>query len=203
MDGAETSYGAVWGILSLRHRTTDGDMEIIARVAVGDEDALEKVYARFGNSLFRYLLTLTSDRRLAEEILQDTLVAVWRGANTYRGRSSVKTWIFGIARRQAHNTLRGRSLPLAVEEELRTMPVAERGPEESLLVATVREELARNIGFLSPLHREVLDLIFFHELSYEEAAEVVGVPVGTIKSRLSNAKRALRKLLDASEELKR
>lgn len=203
MDGTEISYGTAWGSVFLSHRPVDGDAKIIARVAAGDGDALEKVYVRFGNSLFRYLLTLTSDRRLAEEILQDTLVAVWRGAGTYRGRSSVRTWIFGIARWRAYDTLRGCSLPLAIEEELRTMPAAERGPEESLLVAAVREELARNIGLLSPLHREVLDLIFFHELSYEEVAEVVGVPVGTIKSRLSNAKRALRKLLDASEELER
>ncbi len=200
MDGAETSYGAVWGNLSLRHRPADGDVEIIARVAVGDEDALEKVYARFGNSLFRYLLTLTSDRRLAEEILQDTLVAVWRGANTYRGRSSVKTWIFGIARRQAHNALRRNRLPLAAEEKLAALPAAEPGPEESLLVGADRGELAKNVGHLSPVHREVLALIFFHGLSYGETAEVLGVKIGTVKSRLSNAKKALRKTLQDPKE---
>ena len=181
-------------------RPVDRDRLVLERVAAGERAALEEVYARFGGALFRYLLTLAPDRRVAEEILQDTLVAVWRGAGTYRGRSSVRSWLFGIARRQAHNTLRRRGPSLAPEDDLRSYPSPESGPEDALLTGTRREELMMLVGQLSPVHREVLALFFFHELSYEETAGVLGVPVGTVKSRLSNAKKAMRTLMRAPEE---
>ena len=177
------------------------DVSVIERVASGDKRALQEVYDLFGGALFRYLSTLTGDYQVAEEILQDTLVAVWRSAHTFRGGSSAKTWVFGVARRQAHNTLRRRNLPLAGEEMLHACPDEESGPEESLLFDARREELETGIGQLSPVHREVLALIFFHELSYEETPEVLDIPVGTVKSRLSNAKKSLRARLQNPEEV--
>ena len=196
-----TGDGIRWGMgLVGEKHPVDGDRLVLERVAAGERAALEEVYARFGGSLFRYLSTLASDRRVAEEILQDTLVAVWRGAGTYRGDSSVRTWLFGIARRQAHNTLRRREPGLALEEDLRSYPSPESGPEDALLADARTEELMGLVGRISPLHREVLALFFFHELSYEETARVLEVPVGTVKSRLSNAKKALRTLMQAPEE---
>ena len=178
----------------------DEDRLVLKRVAAGEGPALEEVYARFGGALFRYLLTLASDRRVAEEILQDTLLAVWRGAGTYRGGASVRTWMFGVARRQAHNTLRRREPSLAPEEDLRPYPSPEPEPEDALIVGARTEELMNFVGRLSSVHREVLALFFFNELSYEETARVLEVPVGTVKSRLSNSKKALRKLMQAPEE---
>jgi RNA polymerase sigma-70 factor (ECF subfamily) len=178
----------------------DEDRLILERVASGDEGALEDLYDLHGKALFGYLFNLTRDRQLAEEVLQDTLVAVWRSAKTFRGRSSVKTWLFGIARRRTHEALRRRKLPLAPEEKLEALRDVELLPEENLLAAAGREELADHLAELSPVHREILDLIFFHELSYAETAEVLGVPMGTVKSRLSGAKRALRASLGGSEE---
>ena len=182
-------------------RPVDRDRLVLARVAAGERAALEEVYARFGGALFRYLATLTSDRRLAEEILQDTLVAVWRGAGTYRGRASVRTWLFGVARRRAYDTLRRHGPSFAPEEDLRFYPSPELEPEDALIANARSGELLGLIVRLSPLHREVLALFFFHELSYEETAKVLEVPVGTVKSRLSNAKKALRKLTQAAEEV--
>ena len=177
------------------------DVSAIERVASGDKRALREIYDLFGGPLFRYISTLTGDYQVAEEVLQDTLVAVWRSARTFQGRSSAKTWVFGIARRQAHNTLRRHNLPLAAGDMLHTFPDEEAGPEESLLSGARREELEAGIGCLSPVHREVLALIFFHELSYEETAEVLDIPVGTVKSRLSNAKKSLRARLQNPEEV--
>lgn len=181
-------------------RPIDGDRLLLRRVASGDQKALAEVHDRFGRSLFGYLLTLSPDRQLAEEILQDTLVAVWRNAGSYAGRSSVKTWVFGICRRQAHNALRRRNVPLTDEVPSDTLPATDPGPEETLLTGVRRQELADRIGGLSPLHREALVLFFFEGLSYEETAEVAGVPVGTVKSRLSNAKRALRNAMQKEKE---
>ncbi len=172
-------------------RSTGEDHRLLERVASGERRALEEIYTRHGRELFRYLHTLTPDRQVAEEILQDTLVAVWRGAGTYKGRSSPRTWLFGVARRQAHNALRKHRLPVA---ERGTDEPAARDvePEEVLLAKARIEELVDRLRALSPLHREVLALVFFHELSYEETAQILGVPIGTVKSRISNARRALR-----------
>ena len=194
--------GIWWGMGRVGEKQpVDEDRLLLKRVAAGERAALEEVYARFGGALFRYLLTLASDRRVAEEILQDTLLAVWRGAGTYRERSSVRTWMFGIARRQAHNTLRWREPGFALEEDLRSQPSPEPEPEDAMISGARTEELMELVGRLSGMHREVLALFFFHELSYEETAGVLGIPVGTVKSRLSNAKRALRGMLQAPEEL--
>ena len=201
MDGTHALQGMADGVFRVSKRRVDEDLSLIGRVASGDKQALGEVYDRFGGALFRYLVTLTGDYQVAEEVLQDTLVAVWRSARTFRGRSSAKTWVFGVARRQAHNTLRRRDLPLTGEDALRVFPDEEAGPEEGVISEVRREELEAAIGRLSPVHREVLVLIFFNELSYEETAEVLGVPIGTVKSRLSNAKKSLRSQLQNPEEV--
>ena len=89
-------------------RKGSADAALIARVAAGESAALAAVYERHGAALFGYLVRLAGDRGVAEEITQDTLLAAWRSAARFEGRSSVRTWLFGIGRRQAHNRLRGR-----------------------------------------------------------------------------------------------
>lgn len=179
------------------------DRQLLKDIAGGDRQALSELYARYQRPLFNYLLQLTPDYGLAEELLQDTLVAVWRSAYSFEERSSVQTWLTGIARRQAHNTLRQRKLPLVDESELEGIAATEPEPEDFTLATVARDELVAAFKQLTPVHREVLVLIFVQELAYAEAATILGVPVGTVKSRLSNARRALRSLLDAREELKR
>lgn len=176
------------------------EKQIIKRIARGDREALSELYTRYQRLLFHYLLQLTPDYGLAEELLQDTLVAVWKSARSFEGRSSVQTWLIGIARRQAHNTLRQRKLPLAGESEMDGLAAADVEPEAFMLASIACEELTILFGRLAPLHREVLTLVFVQELSYQETSEILGVPIGTVKSRLNNARRALRALLDAREE---
>jgi RNA polymerase sigma factor (sigma-70 family) len=108
--------------------------------------------------------------------------------------------LFGIARRQAHNTLRRRGVLLTGESSLDGLPADGPQPEASLLAGIERDELARAVGPLASVHREILFLIFVQELTYGESANVLVVPIGTVKSRLSNAKRALRVLLSADKE---
>lgn len=183
----------------MREQPLCDDRQVLQRIAAGDRQALAELYARYRQPLFGYLAQLTPDRGLAEELLQDTLVAVWKSADRYEGRSSVTTWLFGVARRQAHNTLRQKGLPLADAAALETLPARDPEPESAALAGAAREELAAAFGRLAPVHREVLTLAFLHELAYAEIAHVLGVPLGTVKSRLSLAKRALRAQLDAAE----
>lgn len=179
------------------------DRQVLGQIAAGDRQALAELYGRYQRPLFGYLLQLTPDYGLAEELLQDTLVAVWKSAHSFEGRSSVQTWLFGIARRQAHNTLRQRKLPLVDESELEGLASADPEPEDFTLACVAHNELLAVFKQLVPIHREVLLLIFVQELSYQETARILDVPVGTVKSRLSNARQALRTLLDAREEMKR
>jgi RNA polymerase sigma-70 factor (ECF subfamily) len=179
------------------------DRQLLKDIAAGNRQALSDLYTRYQRPLFNYLLQLTPDYGLAEELLQDTLVAVWKSARNFEERSSVRTWLIGIARRQAHNTLRQRKLPFVDEADMERVMAMEPEPEDFTLATVARDELAAAFKQLAPVYREVLGLIFVQELSYAETATLLGVPVGTVKSRLSNARRVLRTLLDAREELKR
>ena len=181
-----------------RERAGDSESEIVARIAAGERQALDVLYQRHAQPLFGYLLNFTSDRGLAEEILQDTFVAAWRSASRFEGRSSVKTWLFGIARRQAHNVLRRRNLIFTDDAALDQTPSDEPEPEMTALINADRQAVVAAIERLNSTHREVLLLAFVQELPYAEMAELLEVPVGTIKSRLSNAKRLLRQLLEAT-----
>lgn len=183
------------GMNRVTEADNDGDGAIVARIAAGDRDALTELYGRYQRPLFGYLLLLAPDRGTAEEILQDTLVAAWRGAGRFEGRSGVQAWLFGIARRQAHDRLRRRALPRAPEDALAAVPSPEPGPEDRALASASRSEVVAALGAVAPIHREVLVLALGEELSYRELVDVLGVPMGTVKSRLSNAKRALRAAL--------
>jgi RNA polymerase sigma factor (sigma-70 family) len=184
--------------ISWMDKPTD-DRQLLKRIAGGDRQALTELYARYQRLLFNYLLQLTPDYGLAEELFQDTLVAVWKSASSFGGRSSVQTWLVGVARRQAHNTLRQRKISLVNEAELEGLAAVGPEPEDFTLASIVRDELVEAFKQLGPVHREVLVLILVQELSYEETAAALNVPVGTVKSRLSNAKRQLRALLVTRE----
>jgi RNA polymerase sigma factor (sigma-70 family) len=176
-------------------REQETDAALLERIAAEDRHAVAELYARHQRPLFRYLWQLTSDHGLAEEILQDTIVAVWQSAGAFEGRSAVRTWLFAIARRQAHNVLRRRGLPLATEDGLQALEDSDPGPEEHVLRQSDAEDVQRALARLPLIHREVIVLNFVNALRYDEIATVLGVPEGTVKSRLSNAKRGLRRLL--------
>lgn len=177
----------------------DADLVTVERIASGDRQALAELYARYRVPLFHYALQFTPDRGLAEEVLQDVFVAVWRGAHTFERRSRVQAWLFGITRRRAWKALR-RYAPETLDiEEAQTLAAPGPGPEQAALDNATYEELAAAIAKLAPTHREVLLLSYVHELTYQEIAEVLRVPMGTVKSRISNAKRAARALVAAEE----
>lgn len=168
-------------------------------MAAGDRSALVELYERYQRPVLAYLRLLTPDAGLAEELLQDTLLAAWTGARGYAGQASVQGWLLGIARRRAHDAMRRRSLRLVEGSELESTPSSEPNPEDVALANAARIELAESMEKLGSIHREILILTFVHELSYQDLSEVLGIPIGTVKSRLSNAKQVLRTQLRARE----
>lgn len=167
------------------------DHELVAGIAAGDRAALEALYARHRDKLWAFIRRFVADEHLAEEALADTLVALWRHAGSFRGEARVTTWLFGIAKRQAYTHLRKR-VPTPVDD-VTTNALADHsaGPEH---VTAARDELTRvaaGVEALSDEHRETLLLAVAGDLSYVEIADLLAVPVGTVKSRVANARRIL------------
>lgn len=170
----------------------DADGHALLRaVASGDRDALAMVYARHGQAVFSHLVVVTGDRQLSEEILQDTMLAAWRGASGFRGDSSVRSWLISIARRQARDRSRKRRLAIVDDEFLSETPATDTGPEQRVLQRAEAAAVATAIDGLSPIHREVLNLVFGADLTLADTAALLQVPLGTVKSRLSAARAAL------------
>jgi RNA polymerase sigma-70 factor, ECF subfamily len=177
-------------------RDDQDDARLVRRVAGGDRDALAALYQRHGGVVLAQVTLAVGEPTLSEEILQDTMLAVWRGAASFRGESAVRSWIIAIARRQARDRLRYRpARAVADVADLSGLPAPEAGPEEAVIERAEAEVIADAVRQLGRLHREVLGLVFGAGLTLADAAAVLDVPVGTVKSRLSAARAALARAL--------
>ncbi|GAB4508941.1 MAG: sigma-70 family RNA polymerase sigma factor [Anaerolineae bacterium] len=166
---------------------SDTDLSLVRAMAQGNRQALTDLYQRHGRSLLAYLIGQLGEQAAAEEVLQDVMLAAWQSAPNFRGDSKVRTWLLAIARRKVINVWRKRKVTqVPLQEEL-------LGAGEPML--NDRDAVREALRELSEDQREVLELIFYHELSGVEAAEVMGVSVGTVKSRLHRAKARMRGLL--------
>jgi len=172
------------------------DGQLLRRIGQGDEDAMAAFYREHGRVVLAQVLLVTGERVLAEEIVQDTMLAVWRGAGSFRGESSVRSWVIAIARRQTRDRLRGRRLRVVDDAFLADQPGSGPGPEVTALDRAELAEVTGAIRELAPPHREVLGLVFGSGLSLPEVAGVLEIPVGTVKSRLAAARTALSRILD-------
>jgi RNA polymerase sigma-70 factor (ECF subfamily) len=163
------------------------EAELIRRVAAGDAAAFEALYEAFRKPLANYLYRLCFDRTRVEDLLQEVFVRLWRGAASFRGDSKASTFVFRIATNVwLTESRRIREKPAEAE------PVSDREPAEE---AAQREREARvreGVRGLPPGERAVLILAQYHELPYEEISAILGVPVGTVKSRMFHALQRLR-----------
>jgi len=179
-----------------RRNSACDDAELLRRISKGDEDAMAAFYREHGKVVLAQVLLVTGERVLAEEIVQDTMLAVWRGAASFRGESSVRSWVIAIARRQTRDRLRGRALRVVDDAFLADQPSSNPGPEVMALDRAKLAEVKGAIQGLASAHRELLGLVFGSGLSLREAADVLEIPVGTVKSRLSAARTALNRILN-------
>jgi RNA polymerase sigma-70 factor (ECF subfamily) len=172
------------------------DAGLLSQIAAGDQGALAELYQRHGRIVLAQINLAAGDRAISEEILQDTMLAAWRGAGSFRGDCSVRSWLIAIARRQARDRLRRHRMRTVGDDALAGQPSPAPGPEHVALDRAEVAEVAAGIRALAPLHREVLGLVFGAGLSLRETAGVLDVPVGTVKSRLAAARTALSRQLD-------
>jgi RNA polymerase sigma-70 factor (ECF subfamily) len=172
-------------------RTDADEVALLRGIAAGDQAAMADFYRLHSRAVLTHISLLVGERALAEEVYQDTMLAVWRGAGSFRGDSRVRTWVIAIARRQARDRLRRRQLRLVSDAELTDRPSPGPGPEALALDRAEVSDVAGAIAGLGRAHRDVLSLAFGAGLSLAEVAEVLEVPVGTVKSRLTAARTAL------------
>lgn len=169
---------------------------IVARIARGDEAALEELYRRYASAVFSFALARTFDRGAAEEVAADAWLGCWRSAKAFRGDCRVLTWLLGIAKRQACVRLRRRRLketPLDESAELVADDALE--PLDAVLGAAGVDELLAAFDALPGELAETVRLAWLHELPYAEIAQVTDVPMGTVKSRVSRARTLLKETL--------
>ncbi len=172
------------------------DLDLIRRMTVGDENAIRELYATYGQRLYAYALRLTNDPAIAEDVTQETLVVAWRTAGSFRGEGRLIAWLLGIVHHSAMKSLRHVSQPL---EE--AAPEGNASPEDHAQAEEMKRWVRKGLQDLSAEHRAVLELVFYQGLTLNEVAEVCHCPLGTVKSRLSYARRHLRGVLSRSEEV--
>jgi RNA polymerase sigma-70 factor (ECF subfamily) len=169
----------------------DPDPRTLARAREGDLGAFEDLVRQYQGDLWRFAYHFTRDRTLADDVTQDAFLRAFRFLGSFRGDSKFSSWLFRIARNCAMDQLRARKTTLERESRAPLGPTSD--PQ-------ARVELHAALDAVTPEHREPFLLIEVFGLSYQEAADVLGVRVGTIKSRMHRARRAMMDALAVEEE---
>jgi RNA polymerase sigma-70 factor (ECF subfamily) len=180
------------------HRSTSektADEVLIAAIAMGDRRALERLFARHSRSIYHFIVRLTHDAVLANEIVSDVFLAAWRNAASFKGRSRVATWLLAIARNKALTAARQRTVAQLEDSVAAVIPDDADDPELSSHLLSRKAVIQRCLAQLSQQHRELLDLVYYHGATIAEAAKIVGIPEGTVKSRMAAARLRLAGLL--------
>ena len=179
----------------------ESDATLLMRVADRDETALRELFERHAAWLTLRLRSRSSSEELVSEALQDTFVAVWRKPNGYRGTGDVGAWLWGIAVRRLIGQMRRRAAPIPVAvETIASITPAVRSAEDQLLLAVESGSMGDALRTLSPEMLQALQLTVIDGLTAREAAPLLGIPEGTVKSRLRLAKQQMRRQLINAED---
>ncbi len=171
------------------------DEVLIGRIARGDRVAMQILFARHQVRVYRFVLRIVRDETAAEDIVNEVFLDVWRTAGKYEGRSTVSTWMLSIGRFKAISALRKRTPESLDEQTADAIEDDADDPESVLQKKDKGEVLRRCLDQLSVDQRQVIDLVYYHEKSVSEVAEVVGIPEATVKTRMFYARRRLGELL--------
>ncbi|WP_195821359.1 RNA polymerase sigma factor [Roseobacter sp. MH60115] len=172
------------------------DIDLVKAVASGDKRAMHAFYMRHNDAVYAFAFSRCGNTDLASDCVHDSMLDVWRSASSFAGKSSVKTWLFSIARNKLIDALRKRG-KLSYVDEVPELEDTAPNPEAAAIAAAERERLHHCIEGLSGPQRSAIRLAFLEDLSYPEIAEVEVVPIGTIKTRVFHAKQALMRCLEA------
>jgi RNA polymerase sigma-70 factor (ECF subfamily) len=171
---------------------------LIRAIAANDRDAMHVLYVRHSVRVYRFVLRLTNDSSLAEDLVSEVFVDVWRGARGFKEKSQVSTWLLAIARNKTFAAMRAR-LDEQLDDEMAKAIADPADDAETTANKRDRSAIVEHcLSKLSPLHREVLDLVYYHEKSVDEVAQIVGAPASTVKTRMFYARKRMENLLKAT-----
>jgi RNA polymerase sigma-70 factor (ECF subfamily) len=179
-------------------RESSSDEMLIERIARGDQLAMRTLFGRHRVSLYRWLLRFVHDETLAEDLLSDVFLDVWRQAAAFEARSSVSTWLLAIARYKALSARRRRTDVELDDKVAATVADPADNPEIVLQEKNRAAQLRQSLASLSPEHGEVIDLVYYHGKSVKEVADIVGVAEATVKTRMFYARRKLAEMVAAA-----
>jgi RNA polymerase sigma-70 factor (ECF subfamily) len=171
------------------------DASFLLLIAQGDRRAMHMLFARYRARVYRYALRLTKDDAVAQDLVNEVFLAVWRRPARFEGRSQVCTWLLAIAGNMAAAALKRRPLESLDQGAAHSVPDLADDPEVAAAKVQEKSILAACLSKLSPRHREIIDLIYYHDKSVTEVAEIVGVPRSTVKTRMFYARNEIAELL--------
>jgi RNA polymerase sigma-70 factor, ECF subfamily len=174
------------------------DVDLIKRIVGREGEAMRALFARHNVKTYRFVLRLAGDETLAEDLVSEVFIDVWRNAACFDGRSQVSTWILAIARFKTLAALRRRKTDQLDEAAAEQLPDLADDPETAVQKNDRLAILRRCMSHLSRDHREIIDLVYFHEKSIDDVAQIVGAPQSTVKTRMFYARKRLRDLLRQS-----
>jgi RNA polymerase sigma-70 factor (ECF subfamily) len=174
------------------------DEVLIGRIANGDRLAMQVLFARHHVRVFRFVVRLVRNETTGEDLISEVFLDVWRQAGRFEGRSAVTTWLLSIARFKALSALRRRPDEELDEETAGAIEDPSDDPEVALEKKDKSAIIRKCLTGLSAEHREIIDLVYYHEKSVEEVAEIVGIPENTVKTRMFYARKKLAELLKAA-----
>jgi len=173
------------------------DEALVALIAQRDKRALQQLYSRHHVRIYRFALRFLNDEAAAEDTVSEVFIDVWRQAERFEGRSQVTTWLLAIARNKALSLLRRRSSEELDDEVAEFIEDPSDNPEVAMLKSQRASVLQDCLTQLSPAHREIVDLVYYHEKSVEEVAEIISVPANTVKTRMFYARKRIGELMAA------
>ena len=161
------------------------DEVLIGRIANGDRLAMQVLFARHHVRVFRFVLRLVRNEATAEDLISEVFLDVWRQAGKFEGRSAVSTWLLSIARFKALSVLRRKPEAELDEETAEAIEDTSDTPDVVLEKKQKADIIRKCLGGLSAEHREIVDLVYYHEKSVDEVAHILDVPPATVKTRMA------------------
>jgi RNA polymerase sigma-70 factor, ECF subfamily len=171
------------------------DEMLLDSITDGDRSAMHVLYARHHVRVYRFILRMVRDAATAEDLTSQVFLDVWRTASQFERRSQVSTWLLSIARFKALTALRQRRHEDIDQEEILEIADDSETPEASLDRSSTCAILRACVAKLSPAHREIINLVYYHEKSVEEVGQLIGIPQSTVKTRMFYARKQLANLL--------
>jgi RNA polymerase sigma-70 factor (ECF subfamily) len=195
MQYARTMVGIASGRQASCRETSDETL--VGLIANGDRDAMQVLFARHNVKVFRFLLRIVDNEATAEDLVSEVFIDVWRHAGKFEARSQVATWILGIARYKALSALRRRTTDELDDDVIEFIEDNSDNPEVAVQKQETSAILLDCLKQLSPAHREIIDLVYYHDRTIEDVAQIIGVPQNTVKTRMFYARKRIAELMAA------